>query len=233
MVINIAKKLNELQIMDLEIQRLQVVINMVDQQIQGNQEVLSAREKLQNAKADLLIIEKNRHSTEWEVDEAEKSIKQIEQKIYSGAVKNPKELMGFQQELKVLKDKLKEKEEELFKLMSEEEQLQLLVKTNTDSLLKIEQEYNSELPNLKLQKSSADESLMKLREKRETIVSEVDSQTMKLYETLKQRKGQAVVKVEQGRCQGCRISLSVNELQKAKAGNLIQCSSCGLILYLS
>jgi predicted nucleic acid-binding Zn-ribbon protein len=47
------------------------------------------------------------------------------------------------------------------------------------------------------------------------------------------RKGNAVVKVEQGRCQGCHIKLSMNEWQKARTGVLVQCSSCGRILYLS
>jgi len=44
----------------------------------------------------------------------------------------------------------------------------------------------------------------------------------------------SVAKVEGGACQGCRISLPMNLLQKARSGNsLVQCSSCERVLYLT
>ena len=48
------------------------------------------------------------------------------------------------------------------------------------------------------------------------------------------RPGRAVSKVVQGRCQGCRISISMSDQQRARMGNeLARCSNCGRILYLS
>jgi len=43
-----------------------------------------------------------------------------------------------------------------------------------------------------------------------------------------------VVKVERGMCQGCRISLPMSVLQKARSGfDVVQCVSCERILYVS
>jgi len=63
----------------------------------------------------------------------------------------------------------------------------------------------------------------------------VDAGSARLYEALRSsRQGMAVAKVERGICQGCRITLPVSVLQKARSGAVIvQCSSCERILYVS
>ena len=67
---------------------------------------------------------------------------------------------------------------------------------------------------------------------RNSVASEITSQALKIYEEVKLRKGQSVARVEQGMCQGCRLTISMSELQRARTGTLVQCSSCGRILFL-
>ena len=74
--------------------------------------------------------------------------------------------------------------------------------------------------------------LSELQRKRQLLSGEIDPQAVEFYEKLREQKGQTVAKVEQGICRGCRISLSSSELQRARSGNLVQCSSCGRILFL-
>ena len=80
--------------------------------------------------------------------------------------------------------------------------------------------------------TEVNERLLEFDKARKLLMSEVGSQALEVYEWTKTRKGQAVARVEQGTCQGCRISLPMNELQQARTGKLVQCSSCGRILYL-
>jgi len=75
--------------------------------------------------------------------------------------------------------------------------------------------------------------LSELEKKRGELLSSIDRDTLAAYEGLKGRKGQVVVKVEQGRCLGCRVALSVNELQRARGNAIVTCGNCGRILYLS
>ena len=65
------------------------------------------------------------------------------------------------------------------------------------------------------------------------MLASIDKDTLAAYEGVKGRKGQAVVKVEQGRCLGCRVTLSVSELQHARGNAIVTCGNCGRILYLS
>ena len=75
--------------------------------------------------------------------------------------------------------------------------------------------------------------LSDLRHKRKLMSDEIDPGAIKSYEKLRKEKGIAVAKVEQGICHGCRISLPTSELQEARSDGLVQCSSCGRILFLS
>ena len=53
-----------------------------------------------------------------------------------------------------------------------------------------------------------------------------------VYESLRTLKqGRAVARIEQGACQGCRISLPTHVVQRARGGTvLVHCPSCERIL---
>ena len=80
-------------------------------------------------------------------------------------------------------------------------------------------------------------TVSELNKKRKTLISVLVLQEhyklIDLYTELKKQKGIAVAKVEQGICRGCRISLPTAELQQARSGSLVRCSSCGRILFLA
>jgi predicted nucleic acid-binding Zn-ribbon protein len=85
---------------------------------------------------------------------------------------------------------------------------------------------------LRRRKSEVETVLAKLKEERKGLAQKIDSEVLNTYERLRLTKGQAVVKVERGKCQGCHITVPTSQWQKAKAGDLIQCNSCSKILYL-
>ena len=103
------------------------------------------------------------------------------------------------------------------------------------SLQKIEREWHENQQKLSKQQTELEAELAKLEQKREMLAGQIDSVSLDLYEEVRRAKqGQAVAKVMQGRCQGCRISLPVSDQQRARMGQeLAQCSNCGRILYLS
>ena len=88
------------------------------------------------------------------------------------------------------------------------------------------------------QKQLADEieelkaSLSKLEKEKKQALAGIDTETADCYRRLRQKKGQAVARVEQGICRGCGISLSTAELQRVKGERLIMCNSCGRILFI-
>ncbi len=74
-----------------------------------------------------------------------------------------------------------------------------------------------------------------LEERRSEQASGINGAVLPLYERLRAaRQGRAVAKVEGGACQGCRISLPMNLVKLARSSNdLVQCTNCERILYMS
>jgi predicted nucleic acid-binding Zn-ribbon protein len=231
-MINLAKKLYDLQLIDLEIKNIQSSISEIDRRLQDNETINSLKRDLDKISGDAVEVDRKKKDLEWDTEDIQKNIKQVNTKLYGGTVKNPKELIGFEQEAKSLKLKLKEKEDELLDLMTAEEDLTKHKQLLKNKLRIAENEWEKEGSILLADKKNLEVQLSGLTKQREQHMENMEDEALKLYEKISAKKGFAVVRVEQGRCQGCRLSISMSEMQRARGGSLVQCSSCGMILYL-
>ena len=228
----LAKTLYDLQQIDLNIQKEQETLDDINRQLGESEVLMQAKADLLAEKKHLADTEKQQRDLEYEIEDLRSSIKKLNDKLYGGKEKNPKELVSLEKELDIFKAKLGQKEDNLLDLMAEIEMIQDKIKINHERLGKLEEEWQQEQRDLTQRQAKVKSRLSDLSRTRQKLTSDIARQTMELYEGIRSRKGQAVVKIEQGRCQGCRLNLAVNELQRARAGDLIQCSSCGRILCL-
>jgi predicted nucleic acid-binding Zn-ribbon protein len=228
----LAKKLYDLQQIDLSIQKEQETLDDINRQLGESDALTQARAGQMSEKKHLAETERQQRDLEYEIEDLRNSIKKLNDKLYSGKEKNPKELVSLEKELEIFKAKLRRKEDDLLDLMAEIESVQDKIKINSERLSDLEREWQQEQKELTQEQARVKSRLLELDKKRKALASDIAKQTLELYEGIRLRKGQAVVKIEQGRCQGCRLNLAVNELQRARAGDLIQCSSCGRILCL-
>ncbi len=228
---SLAKTLYDLQQIDLNIQKEQETLDDINRKLGESEALIQAKEALQAEKKHLAETEKQQKDLEYEIDELRNSIRKLNDKLYGGKEKNPKELVSLEKELEIFKNNLRQKEDDLLDLMTEIESVQDRIKS--ERLGNLEEEWRQEQKELTQRQAKVKSRLSELGRTRQTLASDIAKQTLELYEGIRVRKGQAVVKIEQGRCQGCRLNLAVNELQRARAGDLIQCSSCGRILCLS
>ena len=226
------KRLYDLQQIDLDIQREQGALDEISRQLGESEALLEARAEFLAEQEHLAEIEKQQRDLEWEIEDLRTSIAKVNAKLYGGANKNPKELVSLEKEVEIFKAKLREKEDSLLDLMAETEMIQDKIKLDGERLKKLEVEWNEEQKALSQKQAKVENRLSDLSQKRQSVASEITKQTLELYEGIRLRKGQAVVKVAQGRCHGCHLTLSMSEWQRARAGDLAQCSSCGRILYL-
>ena len=232
---NKAKQLYELQEVDLDIARKTESLAQVKNTLGKDDNLVAARSALDTAKKHLSDLEHQQKTSEWELSELGSKISVVEKKLYGGSVKNPRELTPFQQDMEILKAQRAEREDKLLALMMDVDSLQQDVGLKKGDFEKIEQEWRENQQKLSNQQAELETELAQLKQKRDMLASQIDSASLDLYEEMRRAKqGQAVAKVVQGRCQGCRISLSVSDQQKARmAQELAQCSNCGRILYLS
>ncbi len=232
---NKAKQLYELQEVDLEIQRKTEALAQVRSQLGKDDDLVAARSAFDTAKKHLADLEHQQKTEDWELNELGAKIAVIEKKLYGGSVKNPRELTGFQQDLEILKTQRGEREDKLLALMMDVDSLHQDVGLKKSDFEKIERDWNENQQKLSQQQTDLETELANLEQKRNLLAGQIDSDSLSLYEEVRRvKQGQAVAKVMQGRCQGCRISLPVSDQQRARMGQeLVQCSNCGRILYLS
>ncbi|MGD0353080.1 MAG: C4-type zinc ribbon domain-containing protein [Dehalococcoidia bacterium] len=228
----LARTLYDLQQIDLNIQKEQETLDDINRQLGESEALTQVKAELLAEQKHLAETEKQQRDVEWEIEDLRNSIKQVNDKLYGGKSKNPKELVSLEKELDIFKAKLRQKEDDLLDLMAEIESVQDRIKINSERLGNLEGEWQREQKELAQRQAKVKSRLSDLSRKRQALAADIAKQTLELYEGIRLRKGQAVVKIEQGRCQGCRLNLAVNELQRARAGDLIQCSSCGRILCL-
>jgi len=225
-------QLYRLQQLDLELQRKQQELSEVEHQLSDNKALVVAESKLASHKEQLEDVRRKQKSSEWELEDLQEKVRQIDSKLYSGTSKDPKELVNLEKEVKGLKSQIRPKEDALLGLMSQVEEIEANVKTTIEEIERLKREWEQRQVTFGQRKSEIEALLARLKRDRGVLAQQLDSEALNTYERIRLTRGQAVVKVERGKCQGCHIAVPTSQWQKAKAGDLIQCNSCNRILYL-
>ena len=229
---SLAEQLYKLQQVDLELQRKQQELKEVEDQLGDDKDLVAAESKLASQKEQLEDARKKQKSSEWELEDLQEKVRRIDSKLYSGTTKDSKELVNLEKEVKSLRSQIRPKEDALLGLMSQVEEMEAKVKTAAVEIERLKREWEQMQETLGQRKKEVETVLAKLKGDRNELEQQIDSEAINTYERLRLTRGQAVVKVERGKCQGCHITVPTSQWQKARAGELIQCSSCSKILYL-
>ena len=221
-----------MQQLDVELQGKQQELSEVENQLSDNKALAAAESRLASQKEGLEDARKKQKNSEWEVEDLQEKNKQISGKLYSGKTKDPKELVNLEKEAQGLKSQIRAKEDALLGLMSKVEEIESEVKTTTGELERLNKEWEQKQQTLRPRKNEIEVTLAELKGERNRLAAQIDSEAFRLYERIRLARGQAVAKVERGRCLGCHITVPTSQWQKARAGDLIQCNNCNRILYL-
>jgi len=229
---SLAGQLYKLQQSDLELQEEQQELSDVENQLSDNKALVAAESKLASQKEQLEDARKKQKSSEWEVDDLQEKVRQIDSKLYGGKTKDPKELVNLEKEAKGLKAQIRTKEDTVLELMSQVEETESAVRATAEEVEHLTRDWEQRQQTFKPKKAELEIALAELKEERNGLAEQIDSEALSIYERIRLAKGQAVVKVERGRCLGCHITVPTSQWQKARAGDLIQCNNCSRILYL-
>ena len=198
---------------------------------------LAQNDELAVAQAELAVLQEDRDSKrkvqrqlEWEVEELTAKIRGVSDQLYSGSVRNPKELVNLEQDRKSLKRHLGEKEDRLLEAMDATEAAEAEANRVNQDVARIGAEWDAEKPQLQQVKGESEASIQQLLQTRDALRAEIGPAHTSIYDSLLKSTGLAVVKVEQGRCKGCNITVPTGQWQQARSGEVVLCSSCGRIL---
>ena len=227
-------ELYALQELDLALQGRRAALADAQTRLGESEELTEAKELADERAKELREAEHNFREREAEADELRTKIEPVEKKLYQGNVQNPKELQDLQHDLDMLKRRRSELEDRALEAMEAVEQAQTAAEEARQALQQTAEAHGVSQEDLTGQSERTEQEIADLEARRAEQAPRIDAATMRLYEQIAAIRGRAVAKVEGGACQGCRISLPMNLLQRARAGNeMVQCSSCERILYVS
>ena len=159
--------------------------------------------------------------------------KSAEEHLYSGDVKNPKELAGIEQQIELLKKELDSCEEELLLLTEKLEEDTKKLEQEKKVLDKRKQDYKAKVNKYLSGKKQLEERLKQIRQEIINTEKTVSPELLNLYNRKKQRLGFKVLSLVQKKtCSACHMVIPSLILKEVKQGNqLVTCENCGRILY--
>lgn len=185
------------------------------------------------AEAALHAVSGALRDTELEVKSVDEKRAAYETKLYSGSVRNPKELQSMQDEIEMLSRLRGKLDEKVLSLMDQLESSRTGEAAAKQTLaqsavaLKAKQEaYKKEAETLIAQARV-------LAAQRQEAAKQVDAALMQRYDKLRAIKnGLAIVPLEDGNaCGGCKMGLSSSLVKRVLAGETIEtCDNCKRIL---
>jgi len=226
------KQLTELQVIDLQIAKL-------DAEINAEQSALSKMEKAYNErlatieelKERIEAAETQRRELEAELADELGRIKERQSKMMQ--VQTNREYQSLLKEIEDGKKSIKEKEEEIVRIM-ESSEANAKIMAEQESLIEEEKKTLSQ-ENTKVKKHAGEieGKKAKIVVKREAMAKDIKTQALRKYDMLRTRRnGKAVVGVVNGICQGCFMSIPPQHFNDILKGDrILNCPTCQRILF--
>jgi predicted nucleic acid-binding Zn-ribbon protein len=229
----VARQLYQLQEIDLELESVDQALAQIAGLLGQDQAVVAAQKEFVKQQRRLEELQRQQHAAEREVDDLATKVAAVDEELYSGRIGNPKELANLQHEADGLKARRSKAEDRALEVMEQVASMEARVAAQGSELGSMGEEWANEQQRLEAEGERYQELKADLEQKRRQLVSGIDASAVGVYEDIRRRKNRAVAIVEQGICRGCGISLSTKQLQQAKSDRLVQCGSCGRILFFA
>jgi len=229
-----AAPLYQLQQLDAEIERVLAEYQAITAALRDDTALRQAIQAFEAAQQTLKQQQHILQAAEQELSSLEGRLKSHSDRLYSGALANPRELGALQQEIGHLRQLRSAQEDRVLEAMSATEAAQLQVTASSRTRERLEEARQQEQGTLRKRQQQAEARLSTLRQQRQQQAESIDSSLVQRYEQIRKLRGsKAVVLAEGGMCQGCRVALTASDAQRLRTGSdVITCGNCGRMLYL-
>jgi predicted nucleic acid-binding Zn-ribbon protein len=233
--VNLGFRLFRLQQVDTHLDDVAKRLAEIERKLADDDVVREARAAIEAQGSAIDATRKEISQADSEVKAAQLKLKENQDALYGGKVKNPKELQDLQLEAENLTRHLKEHEDaELDKMMQLEEQQAGLQQAQAD-LEAVLAQRGVDQRILGREQAELQTEKERLQEEREPALHGISPEALSVYEGLRKNKGGlAVAKAAGKECSGCGAELSAALAQAARSPNeLARCDTCKRILYAS
>jgi len=226
-------KLFRLQQVDSQLDQVKARLAEINRLLADDEVIKQAQNILEEAQKSKDATQEDVNHSEDEVKSVQAKLKENQDSLYGGKVKNPKELQDLQLEADSLNRHIKELEDtELEKMMVFEER-QSAVKVAEETLEAARAQRAVENRTLGSEQNKLTAEAERLEEERSADLNNIPRDDLKVYEGLRAGKGGiAVAKVQNKTCGACGAELSASLAQAARSpSELARCDNCKRILY--
>lgn len=199
----------------------------------GNEALERARERRERSGEALAEVQRRQKALEFELAQVYDKRQRSSDRLYSGKVKNPKELADLQQEIESLARRRSDLEDDLLEVMMEAEGAQEEDDEAAAELAEVEGAWAEEKTALSEEQDALATRLNEVLAAREKQAGRVDQKHLTAYENTRQKRGgMAMAVVKDGLCQACGVRVSSSKVSAAQDGALMRCGSCDRILVI-
>ncbi len=224
-----------LQELDTILDRVQNEQNRVEHEL-NNGDVLGGMETELERDAEWLVeSEEQRKATRLEAETQKERSESLNSQLYGGEITNPRDLESLEREASNVRQLVEKHETTLSEITERIEEAQ-------NKKTELETKLGEARAAWETRQSELQEAIKGLNAERagfegqrSKLTEGLEPTELQHYEALRKSKGGlAVVKVQRGLCQGCRMSLPTHQQQRVRNGRqTVLCSSCGRMLILN
>lgn len=197
---------------------------------QARRAARTAAEALEESTSLLGSLDRDIARLDHELQMSEQKLAEKERRLFAGGM-NAREAENMRAEVESLRRRISTIEDDLLELLEQREtrhERQKVLQAEADSTRMVEQELADRIARAQ---AAIDASLDRHRERRTDIASLVESDLMRMYQRLRERRGGIVVGAMSGRvCGACHLEMSVGEYDEVRGDTVPQCIHCAAIL---
>jgi uncharacterized protein len=222
-----------LQTIDLQLRERTDAIEALRREIaELDSDLAAQRQALDAVRAERADLEARRRDIEGTLADEEAKMK--DRRMRLNRIRNEKEAAAVRREIEVAKEGTGQLEEGLMGLFDQLDDVNAREKELTEAVGALVTKHAAEKARTDSEIAELSAGLDESRSKRETLAGDLDANLRRQYETiLSRKKGQAVVEVRGGTCEGCHMRVApqlANEIHRNQ--RVIACPSCHRILYV-
>ena len=224
-------RLVELQDIDSQLEDLNSLLGDLPKMVDElNEKENNLKDRVEADKVSLKEINLNSSKSEKVNSDIQEKINKLTDQLF--LVTNNKQYDALTNEIEHLKEQKKENEELLISNLEEKEILEKNINKNEASLEELKTDLDVRRNKLDEALSETADEKAALENSRKKQVTEIDDNTMQVYnKVISARSGIAVVPLSGNSCGGCGAALPLQMVSEIRAGDLHNCQSCGRFVY--
>jgi len=222
----------QLQAADLERADVARRLQEAERALGETPELVQARAAVENEEQSLKRLRAQERDMDLEIKSLSGKITATEQRLYSGQVRNPKELEDLQADLRFLRSRRETLEDQLLSTIAEADEGQQTLQQTTQKRSEVERQWQESQAVLRARIDELRSQLAQLEERVASLRSALPAPLLAEYEEACRKKGgRGIAAIRRGMCEGCRVTVPTSVVQQVRRGpEMVRCNSCGRIL---